>query len=178
MKSDADLRERLDWAWRFSIVYALMGILFVLNVTAISYPFAGVLQAPFLIMAIYYWSVFRPTLLPFWLVFIVGILVDLLSALPVGMTAFLFIIVRWLVVDQRRFLMGQPFIMMWSGFVVVLLIVALLEWLLFGLVLKDMQSAEPAVVFVALGSALFPVVSIILHLSHKLLPGKNSNFVS
>lgn len=178
MKSNADLKEHLDWAWRLGTVYALMGILFILNVTAISYPFAGVLQAPFLIMAIYYWSVFRPTLLPFWLVFAAGILVDLLTALPLGVSAFVFVLVRWLVADQRRFLMGQPFIMMWSGFVVVLLIVALIEWLLFGLIMQDIQPLKSAMVFIALGSVLFPAVSIVLYLSHKLLPGQRSNLVS
>lgn len=178
MKSHTDLKEQLDWVWRLATVYALMAMLFVLNVTAISYPFAGVLQAPFLIMAIYYWSVFRPTLLPFWLVFAAGILVDLLSALPIGLTAFVFVVVRWLVADQRRFLMGQPFIMMWSGFIVVLLIVSFIEWLLFSLILQSAQGLRSAMVFVALGSALFPLVSIILYLSHKLLPGQRSNFVS
>ncbi len=178
MKSGAGIREYLDWTARLIVVYALIGVLFVLNVTAISYPFAGVFQAPFIIMAIYYWSVFRPTLLPFWLVFAAGIVYDLLSATPLGITAFIFVATRWLVFDQRRFLMGQPFIMVWSGFGIVLLLVLLTEWLLFGVVQESFSSLTPVWISLLLGICLFPLVSIILHLSHKLLPGHNRELVS
>jgi rod shape-determining protein MreD len=79
----SSLSERADTLWRLLVVYGFIAVLFVLNTVSFSLPVSGDIDIPFLIMAIYYWSIYRPTLLPPWLVFTMGILFDFLGGLPV-----------------------------------------------------------------------------------------------
>ena len=109
--------ERADAGVRLIAPYSVMAVLFVFNTVSLSFPKAASITAPLLLMAIYYWSIYRPALIPAWLVFTAGIMIDLLSGIStVGINALIFVLVHWVVTDQRRFLLGQSFLMIWIGF--------------------------------------------------------------
>lgn len=154
----------------FVLAYILIVCLFLVNVQAPLLLSAGDAGAPFLLMGIYYWSAYRPTLVPLWLVFILGIMLDLLSGAPVGLNAFVLVAARWLVTDQRLFLMGQPFMIVWLGFIIVCAIAAAAQWLIYGALNLSWSAPETIPAMIALGAVLFPPVSILLHATHQLLP--------
>ncbi len=156
--------------------YGLMVALFIFNTISLSYPLTGGIKAPLFLMTIYYWSIFRPTIVPAWLVFAAGGVLDILSGLPLGINAFVFVAVQWIVSDQRRFLMGQPFIMVWSGFCLVVVLTGLVQWFLFGLVHLHWTPLHPVWISMVLGMFIFPLVNVMLHLTHKLLPVRSGNF--
>lgn len=162
--------EQVDNGLRFAVPYALMAVLFILNITFLSFPLSYGLEPPLILMMIYYWSIYRPTLVPVWLVFTVGLLFDFISALPIGLHGFIYIAVRWLVTDQRLLLASQSFFAVWTGFVVVSLLSVVLEWTLFGLINMHWPPFAPSLSIFLSGVFLFPFVSITLHLTHKLLP--------
>ena len=167
----SSLSERADTLWRLLVVYGFIAVLFVLNTVSFSLPASGDIDIPFLIMAIYYWSIYRPTLLPPWLVFTMGIFFDFLGGLPVvGLTALIFICVRWIVVDQRLFLMGQSYVMVWVGFIAVNFISCSAQWFLYGLMQFQWTPFEPVLLVCLAGLFVFPAVSFFLHLTHRLLP--------
>lgn len=155
---------------RMIVPYVLILLLFLLNIVSLSYVFMGSVKAPFFLMAVYYWSVFRPGILPVWLVFIAGVLLDLLSGLPIGISAIVFLLVRWSIANQRKFLMAQPFMMMWSIFAAIAAMAGLLQWALFGLIHLNWTPLAPVGVSIALGIVLFPAVGTALHWSRKALP--------
>lgn len=170
--------ERADTGVRLVAPYSLMAVLFVFNTVSISFPRTGSITAPLLLMAIYYWSIYRPALIPAWLAFIAGIMVDLLSGIStVGINALVFVIVRWVVTDQRRFLMGQSFLMIWIGFVIVSVVALLIQWLVFGLLGAGWLPFRPLGFSVLLGMALFPAISMLLHITHKILPDPQANYM-
>lgn len=173
-----NLTERLSVTARFGVSYILIALFFLLNITAFSLPYIGAIKAPLILMAVYYWSVFRPTLLPPWIVFAMGVLFDLISGFPVGIYALVLLVVRWLVSDGRRYLMGQPFVMMWVGFIVVSIGATFTEWLLFSAINMQWVSIHSAGVNMALGVALFPALIVVLHMSHKILPHNEHDFGS
>ncbi len=113
MSSFSTLTERADIGLRISVSYIMIFLLFILSIVSVSHPFAGLIKAPFFLMTIYYWGIYRPTLIPAWLVFIAGCIMDFLSGFPIGLNAFIFLVVQWSVIDQRRFLMGQSFLVVW-----------------------------------------------------------------
>jgi rod shape-determining protein MreD len=170
MGSFSTFTERLNFGVRMLVPYAFMAFLFLLNIVAVSYPLTGAIKAPFFLMAIYYWAIFRPTLIPAWLVFIAGILMDLLSGLPLGMNALPFLVIHWIVADQRRYLLGQPFLMLWIIFCLLSLGAVVLQWLLYGLIHMHWPSLIPLWAPSLLGIALFPLICVMLHLTHKILP--------
>lgn len=154
----------------FALAYALIVFLFLVSAQAPLLLSAGGAGAPFLLMGVYYWSAYRPTLVPLWLVFILGLLLDLLSGAPVGLNAFVLVAARWLVTDQRLFLTGQPFMIVWLGFIIVCAIAAAAQWLIYGLLSLRWSAPETVAAMVALGAVLFPPVNILLHATHQLLP--------
>ena len=68
-------------------------------------------------MAIYCWSVWRPTGLPYVTVFLIGMLEDLLRGLPLGLTPLLLLILQAVIRAQHRHLNGRTFDIFWLGFV-------------------------------------------------------------
>jgi rod shape-determining protein MreD len=166
----SSMTEQITTGLRITVPCALMGVLFVLNVVAVTFPLAGSVKAPLFLMGIYYWAMYRPTLMPAWVIFLAGCLMDLLSGLPIGLNALVFLVFQWVVTDQRRFLMGQNFIMIWFAFCLLSFAGALAQWAVFGLSQFQWPSTDILLVSTALGFALFPAVYIFLHLTHKILP--------
>lgn len=171
-------RRGLETVFRLIIVYAFLGVLFLLNLTALPVPHAGLIKPHLVLMAVYYWAIFRPTLIPTWLCFVVGILLDILSGMPPGLQAFILVIVQSLVRDQRKFLMAQLYISVWAIFGVVVAMAAAIQWSLFGLA-NDMQwpAIMPAAASVLVTFCLFPMVSMALIMTHRMLsPGARHKY--
>lgn len=163
---------------RLFIAYALLGALFLLNLTALPVPHAGLIKPYLVLIAVYYWAIFRPTLIPTWLCFVVGLLLDILSGMPPGLQAFILVIAQSLIRDQRKFLMGQPYLSIWAIFGFVAAMAAGIQWALFGFA-NDMQ--WPALMPVAAGVivtlCLFPLVSMALIATHRMLsPGTRGSY--
>ena len=77
--------------------------------------FAEVTPA-FAVMAVFYWTIYRPERLPYVATFGIGVLQDLLAGTPLGMTALLLLVVQGVVASQRTFFRGKPFLVIWWGF--------------------------------------------------------------
>lgn len=166
--SFADYFERIA---RMSVPYSFLAALFALSIVSVPYPLAAFFKAPLLLVAIYYWSVFRPTLLPPLLVFSAGLLYDVLTGLPyLGLSAVLFLLCRMAIVDQRRVLVAQGFPMLWFGFCIVDIAYHLLQWGIFSLLSWQFLYAKDFLSSLILGFVLFPVVYVFLFLTHKFLP--------
>jgi rod shape-determining protein MreD len=167
---NASFSEFLILGGRMIVPYLFILFLFLLNVVSLSYVFMGAVKAPFFLMAVYYWAIFRPAIMPAWFVFAAGILIDLLSGLPIGISAVVFLLVRWTIANQRKFLMAQPFMMMWSIFAAIAVMAGLLQWGLFGLVNLGWTPLTPVAVSIILGIVIFPPIGTVLHWTRKALP--------
>ena len=82
-----DYPEMPQTILRFGVAYLVIFLLFFVNVQGPSLLSASGLGAPLFLMAVYYWSAYRPTLVPLWFVFFMGLLLDLLSGAPIGLNA-------------------------------------------------------------------------------------------
>ncbi len=164
-------------AARFLVAYALLAVVFFAGIISVPLFSHITLSISFLMMAVYYWSISRPTLIPSWMVFVLGLLTDTLTMIPLGVNALMLLIIQRLVVRQRRYLMAQPFILLWLGFVVVNALSWLALWAGYQL-LAHISLELNSVLFSFLISAFtFPFMYIILHQTHRILedpPAKNS----
>lgn len=170
MGSSLTISERVVWGVRLILPYAVIFLLFILNVIDAPNPLALVLETPFFLMALYYWTIFRPSLFPLWLAFCFGILFDIIGGFPLGLNAAIYLLCRIVIFDQRRFLMSQSFVMNWLGFLVLNLAFHFVQWALFSLLSLRWLSFEDLWPPVILGVLFFPLVSVILHVTHKILP--------
>ena len=91
----------------------------LITVLPLGVSFAAVVT-PFLsLMAVYYWSIYRPDLLPPAAVFANWRAPGHSHGGPVGLLALVLLLVQALAVSQRRILLGQAFSVEWAGLLLV-----------------------------------------------------------
>ncbi|MEX2643100.1 MAG: rod shape-determining protein MreD [Acetobacterales bacterium] len=112
--------------------------------------------------AIYFWSVYRPGLMPYLAVFALGIMFDLLSGVPLGLNAVVFMLVRLITVSQRRFLVGKPFLMVWWGYMMIAAGAAFAAWVLSSVATGRLLPTLPPVFQLLLTVGVYPLVSWLL----------------
>ena len=162
--------EKLSWAVRLLVVQGLTLFLLLLNSISFSLPFTGDVRPFFVLMAIYYWAIYRPTLIPPAMVFVIGVLLDFLAGFPIGLHAILLLVVQWAVRDQRVFLMGQPYVMVWIGFVLVCSLFSCAEWLFFWSYAGVMAPLKVVAGNIVLSILFFPLVTLLFIVTHRILP--------
>lgn len=167
----SDIETYVTRGARFSVVYVWVLCLFGVQFVPVLHPAMVVLKAPLFLIVIYYWAIYRPTLLPVWSVFALGCIVDLLTSFVLGFHAGIFVIVQMLVQSQRRVLMTQNFIALWLIFFAISLGVSAVTWGFHSVISAQMLFPQDAPIVVFAGLAVFPLIYWTLHLTHKLLPG-------
>ncbi len=121
------------------------------------------LAAPVLAMiSVYYWSVFRPELMPAGAAFLLGLMVDVLSGGPPGLNALVLILVHWAASGQRRALAGKSFAVGWLGYLLIAAGAAVVNWFFASLFHTTAIESVPLIVSHAIGTAAYPLVAIFL----------------
>lgn len=135
----------------------------VISVVPLHIPGFAVVTPSFALMAVYHWSIFRPDLLPPIAVFVAGLLLDLLNGTPyVGTSALSLLIVRSMLVSQRRLFADCAFPVLWAGFLLVAAAVVAFEWVLVSLLHAAVLGPRPFIFEAVLTVASFPVGSYLL----------------
>lgn len=158
-----------DWArkfapFAFTVVLALIAVLRI--------PAPGFVDiAPMLpVVAVYYWSLYRPELLPPVAVFAIGLLVDSLSGIPLGVNALLLLAVCAFVRSQRQLLEPRGFILHWFAFLVVVVLFEGLRWALMSILGGALVSIGPPAYRAGLATTLYPFLSwVLLKVHHAFL---------
>jgi rod shape-determining protein MreD len=129
--------------------------------------------APLLALAgVYYWTIYRPELLPPVAVFVAGVVFDLLSGAPLGVTPLLLLLARAVVMSQRRFFVNRLFPFVWCGFTLVAAAAIAFLWALGGLIEGTMLDMRAAILQWVLTVASFPAASyLLMRVQRNFLPG-------
>lgn len=176
MIEDSHWTKKLRKAGYLFMPYLLLSIFLLLNLINIPISYAREINPYFVLMVIYYWSIYRPTLVPPVLCFTAGLLLDILSGVPLGLNAFIFVGAQWLVRDQRRFLMGQPYMTVLAVFGLVAITCGLWQWGLMGLTHMNWSLPVSGALSVIGSILLFPPVSLLLNFIHRMLPVASRSF--
>jgi rod shape-determining protein MreD len=132
------------------------------------------LAAPSLtLIAVYYWMVFRPDLMPMVGLFAIGIVNDALAGAPLGVSSLIYVLAHAVIVSQRRYIVGQTFWMLWCGFALLAPAARLIEWTAMSL----LRGAPLAPLATLSGSFLtvlaFPLVAAVLVRTQRALLGSS-----
>jgi rod shape-determining protein MreD len=122
--------SRLDLAARRFTPFGLTVLLVLLNIMPLQVPGLAQVMPLLPLMSIYLWAVHQPDLMPVYAVFLVGLLQDTLSSVPLGVYGLTYLIVYATVLWQRRFLAGKSFVVIWVGFTVVAAAAVVIGWVL------------------------------------------------
>lgn len=162
--------KKVDLLARFCLVYVLLCAFILLDMISFDVSLFTEMRPAFTLMCLFYWSVFRPSLMPVWLAFVIGLLIDSVAGLPLGLNALIFVIVSRAVQTQRKLFMGQNFMTVYFGFTVIAVAAGMLQWGVFSLVAFHMAPPMPVIGSTVLGLAFFPFAFLLMHAVHKILP--------
>lgn len=150
------LSQKLDRLARNLLPLALGLACVLLSVTPVYLPGYGMIGAHFAMMAVFYWSVYRPDLLSPLTAFGLGLLLDILVGTPLGLNALALMLVRIVGDNQGKVFRGKSFVLLWWGFGLVALGASLVIWALSAALALMPVDPAPALFQAAMTTALFP----------------------
>ena len=133
--------------------------LILLAYLPIDQPYYHLIVSGLPIVALYFWAIFRPMVLPVTIVFFLGLLSDFIGSGLIGFHAFLYLLIFVAAKSQRKLLRGQGFWGVWAFFMLVICGYHIGGWTLRGLILEhsppDLRAWLIAVVTTTL---IYPIV--------------------
>lgn len=159
--------HQLDQTARNLLPFGVTIVAMLVGMVPLQLPGYALVTAPFMLMCLFYWVIHRPDLLRPIVVFMIGLLQDLIGGTPIGMTSLAMILAYWLLITQRRFFLGRSFLMLWIGFALVATGAAAVQWVVFALMTASLLDARAVIVQALLGVALFPLVAWLLQRLHR-----------
>jgi rod shape-determining protein MreD len=153
---------RID-VWIRHLVPAGVTILLLL-LTAVPTRLPGFAQvAPLLpLMAVFYWAIYRPDLLPAWAAFAIGLLWDILAGTHIGVGALVLLLTQGVTASQRRFFLAKSFLFAWWVFALLSAAAVGLSWLLMAVLNGKASDPMPAMIGYLLTLGLFPPLTWML----------------
>lgn len=165
------LLQILNDAMRVSLVYVILAFLTLLLMANWVLPYFNVLKPQIVLVAVFYWTLYRPTLMPPWIILAIGLILDAMNpAMPMGTHAFSYLLIAGLLKPRRRMLMGQPFMMVWVAFIAVVITDMVLKCLTIGLFGQIHINLGTIVINALATTLLFPILLLALVSVHRLLP--------
>ncbi len=161
--------RRLDTAARVSVPAVTLA--WMLLFMAAPFGFAGQaeVQRSAALCCVFFWSLYRPTSLPAFVVFGLGVLADLLSYSPPGVTVLVWLLAQSMALRWRRSLVRLGFILVWFSFISVACGAAVLEWAMTSLLNVRLLPPGAAFFEAALGVGLYPIITVVLTMMHQTL---------
>lgn len=138
------------------------------------FPAPGYVQVtPMLtLVSVYYWSIYRPDLLPLAATFCIGLMQDVLTGTPLGMSALVLLLVQGAVVAQRRFFLGKTFVVVWCCFMLVAPAAAVVSWLLASLYHWTIMEPRLLLFQHVVTILIYPCLTWFFAVAHKRLVAK------
>jgi rod shape-determining protein MreD len=116
---------------------------------------------------VFFWSLFRPASMLPPVVFLIGLLFDLLGYLPIGVGTLTLLIVHGFALRWRRVLTRQGFLAVWLAFGCFATGAAALSWALTALIGFRLLPIGPALFQAALTTALYPALATLFIRAHR-----------
>ena len=121
----------------------------------------------FTLINIYYWCVFYPRTLPYWFLFILGILQDTLTGVPLGFSSFFNIVFAWLLINKFRVFRNMSFAIVWLRFIILSVFVTFLQWFIMAIYYGNVMPVGTQIMMWLSSCFAYPIVHFLLTLIYR-----------
>jgi rod shape-determining protein MreD len=119
------------------------------------------------LMAVFYWTIYRPDLLPMPAVFAIGLIQDIVTGGPIGVTPLILVGAYGMLLNQRRVFLGKPFMQTWWGFLIVATAACVVKFLVACLQASAFVPVQQAGLQYFSTLLLFPLIVWLLVAAHR-----------
>lgn len=151
--------HRIDGVARQSIPFALALLLVLMSALPAALPAFREAGPSWVLIAVFYWSVYRPDLMPVQAAFVLGLLQDFLLGTPPGLSALIYVAIRGCAGIVARHATGRSFLKAWMLFTAAATIAAIVRHLLVVVWHEQLVSPTLAVVQLLLTVGAYPLAS-------------------
>jgi rod shape-determining protein MreD len=163
------IAQYLDsWA-RYMMPAATTMFLTLFNVVPLGLPGISDVTPLVTMMAVFYWSVYRPDLLPAVVVFALGLVQDMLLGSPMGLMALTLLAMHGVILSQRQAFLGKPFFVAWIGFAVISAGGFILMWIMTCVLAADLVLTHAVLFQFAFTTVSFPLAAWVFVRIHRYL---------
>ncbi|MGC8469421.1 MAG: hypothetical protein ACP5NI_05885 [Acetobacteraceae bacterium] len=161
------LWRRLDGAARHSFPAATAAFGLILIAGPLGLPGQAALGPAFALAAVFFWSLYRPASMGPLVVFLLGLLGDILGQTPPGVLVLVLLLTHGVAVRWRRVLVRLGFLLVWFAFATLAAGVTVLFWLLCSaLALRPMPLPATLLQF-GLTVGLYPALALLFIRAHR-----------
>jgi rod shape-determining protein MreD len=147
---------------RLGLPLAVIAFFVVFSVVPLRLPHYTAVAPNWVMAAVFFFASHRGDLVPSWAAFVLGLLFDVLSGGPLGLSALVMLMVREAGAVLAEPLRGRPFLFAWTAFGVVALAAQMLGVLL-ATALAGTLVALPSVIFqLVLTVIVYPALVLLL----------------
>ncbi len=107
-------------------------------------------------IAIYYWSLYRPSNISYVFLFILGIIKDAISGVPFGITSISYIAFNSVMNRTRSKYFHSPLITIWLQFLLMNMMVSFIQWLLVMVSYKSLFAFKIILIQFIITTAIYP----------------------
>jgi len=161
------LGRRLDIAARHAFPASCTILLMLLTEAPFGIRGQMALLPAVTLASVWFWSLFRPAAMSPPIVFMIGLLFDLMGWLPIGAGVLTLLLVHGMAQRWRRALAPHGFALVWFAFAAIAVAASALDWALAMLLTWRLLPAGPAVFQAVLSAAVYPALAILFARAHR-----------
>ena len=96
------------------------------------------------VIPIFYWGIAQARDMSYIFVFLLGIMMDAVSGLPLGITSLTFLLFMIVIHTQRKYIHKEGFVIKWFFFAGILVVIYVFNWMLLTFFYSHAQTVGPA----------------------------------
>jgi rod shape-determining protein MreD len=151
--------QRIEWWLRAVVPFALTLLLTLISTLPLGIHGLGPVMPVLPAIAIYYWAIYRPDLLPLIATFFIGLVHDGLTGAPIGLTSLVLLLLHGAAGSQRKFFDRKGLAVTWVGFGIFATAAGLLSWASASLFYWRLMDLSPVAVQWLLTIAAYPLIA-------------------
>jgi rod shape-determining protein MreD len=156
----SEFLQQTDRAVYAALPGSLVALLILSTLAPVRLP-GDLAVAPLLpLMAVYHYCLFRAEALPAWLLFVLGVVFDLLQggpSTPIGISALQFLLVRQAILGNQKYLVAVSFTFIWVGYALLSAAAVGLSWLATTMLNGRFIDPQPALFQYIASLFLYPI---------------------
>lgn len=154
--------QTLDHLARRILPFLTVAITLLLDLLPLTTLASDAVRPALTIVAVYFWTLYRPDLLGPITLFLLGLVADAVAGTPIGLTSLTLLCIRSMVMVPQRVVLARSFMGGWLGLAVVTLCLQLLRWLVTCLYAFHIFPIDTVFVSSLLTILCYPPVALLL----------------
>jgi len=143
-------------------IYLINLVLLIASTQVVDFVAVDNVHVMVIIIAIYYWTIHAPAMMPYWFVFLSGLVIDVSVDSPLGLHAFAFLAYVLVLNRVARIIKSQPIAYHIVIFILSAAIFEMLRWAIISMLSLNLLPIFPSLLSVVLNCVAFLPVMLVL----------------